>query len=219
MKRDIVSLNRRAWNRVADKYARIHYGGITPSFRFFHQRLAPKCRVLDMGSGTGLPFARFLVDRGFAVLGIDVSASMVEIARQNVPEADFKVLSMTEMKYENEFGGVLAAYSLLLLDPQQFVRVAGKIVRALQLGGIFYLSLNEPRDACADADSSAIVKIMGETMYSRAYTEAEVCEAFTPLGLQMLMLHRTCKTSPVFGEEHMMEIVFEKGATDLQVLE
>ena len=218
LKRDIVSLNREAWNHVADKYAQIHYGEITPSFRFFHQRLAPKCRVLDVGSGTGLPFARFLVDRGYTVLGIDVSARMVQIARQNVSEADFRVLSMTEMEYENEWG-VMTVYSLLLLDPPQFVKVAGKIVRALQPGGIFYLSLNEPRDTYADADSSAIVEIMGETMYSRAYTDAEVREAFAPLGLRMLMLHRTCKTSPVFGEEHMMEIVFEKGATDLPVLE
>jgi SAM-dependent methyltransferase len=152
-------------------------------------------------------------------MGIDVSARMVEIARQNVPEADFKVLSMTEMKYENEFGGVVAAYSLLLLDPSQFVKVARKIVCALQWGGVFYLSLNEPRDTCADTDSSAVVEIMGETMYSRAYTEAEVGEAFSSLGLRMLMLHRTHKTSPVFGEEHMMEIIFEKGTTDTPILE
>ncbi|MBL7118641.1 class I SAM-dependent methyltransferase [Candidatus Bathyarchaeota archaeon] len=213
MKQDIISLNRRAWDRVADEYARTCYSKITPVFKFFHKRLTPRCRVLDVGSGTGLPFSQFLVEEGFALVGIDASARMVQIARQNLPEARFRVLSMTEMDYKNEFGGVVAAYSMLLLDPPRFIQVAEKIVRALQRGGIFYLSLNEPMDACTDADESAVTEIMGETMYSRAYTEAEVREVFVPLGLRMLKLHRTHKTSPVFGEEHMMEIVFKRETT------
>jgi SAM-dependent methyltransferase len=196
----------------------MHYGEITPSFRFFHRLLEPKCRVLDVGSGTGRPFARFLVDRGFDVVGVDISRRMVEIARRNVPEARFRVLSMTEMDYDNEFDGVVAAYSLLLLDPTQFLSVAEKIVNALQREGVFYMSLNEPRNTYTDADSSAFVEIMGETMYSRAYTEAEVREVFSPLGLRMLKLDRTCKTSPIFGEEYMMEIVFRKKTTDLFLL-
>ena len=214
-----MSLNRRAWDRVADKYTRICYSEITPVFKFFCGQLTSKCRVLDVGSGTGLPFAKFLVDKGFAVVGIDISARMVQMARQNVPEAEFRVFSMTEMEYENEFGGVMAAYSLLLLDLSQFIQMAEKIVCTLQQGGVFYLSLNEPQETCADPDANAIVEIMGETMYSRAYTEAEVREAFVPLGLRILKLHRTLKTSPEFGEEHMMEFVFEREIMNLPILE
>jgi len=80
MKRNIVELNRIACNRVADRYAKSGYSRITPIFEYFCDQLKPKCRILDVGSGTGLPFAKFLVDRGFTVIGIDISSRMIEIA-------------------------------------------------------------------------------------------------------------------------------------------
>src|SRR5210317_995573 len=46
-----------------------------------------RSRALDAGCGTGRPLTRRLVEAGFAVTGIDLSAGMLELARQVVPEA------------------------------------------------------------------------------------------------------------------------------------
>ena len=46
--------------------------------------------VVDLGCGSGL-WARELVDAGYRVLGIDISAAMVEISRRRAPEAEFRV--------------------------------------------------------------------------------------------------------------------------------
>lgn len=217
MKRDIVALNRKAWNRVADQYAKLGYGKITHTFRYFVSKLQPHSWVLDIGSGTGVPFAAYLVEGGFKVVGIDVSSRMVQIARLNVPFAEFYEKSMTEMNYKTEFQGILASYSLLLLDPPLFQDVSKLIVRALKQGGLFYLALNEPSSDDEDPDDNVLVEIMGETMYSRAYTEDEVRKVFIPLGMQLMKLSRSIIHTPEFGVENMVEYVFKKGDSILLV--
>jgi len=168
---DVIPLNKRAWERVAEKYYKAHYGEASEVSDFFCEKLPKGSSVLDVGCGTGLPFAKLLVERNFSVVGIDVSSRMVRIAQKNVPEAEFRELSMTDIDFENEFDGVLSSFSMLLLDPPLSKDVAGRIVRSLKNDGLFYLALNEPHEEGADVDGEAVVKIMGEKMYSRAYTK------------------------------------------------
>jgi SAM-dependent methyltransferase len=51
--------------------------------------------VVDLGCGSGL-WARALVDAGYDVLGVDLSAAMIAIARKRVPEARFVRGSLLE---------------------------------------------------------------------------------------------------------------------------
>lgn len=46
--------------------------------------------VVDLGCGSGIA-ARLIRDAGFDVVGIDVSAAMIEIARARVPEGEFRI--------------------------------------------------------------------------------------------------------------------------------
>ena len=50
----------------------------------FSSLLPPHGNVLDVGCGAGVPVARFLVDAGFNVTGVDVSSSMLDLARDHV---------------------------------------------------------------------------------------------------------------------------------------
>lgn len=47
-------------------------------------------RIVDLGCGSGI-WARQLVDAGFEVTGVDLSPSMIELARRQVPEAELHV--------------------------------------------------------------------------------------------------------------------------------
>lgn len=51
---------------------------------------------------------------------------------------------------------------------------------------------------------------MGETMYSRAYTEEELLDILSPLGLKCLKVYRKILNSKEFGIEHMLVMVFKK---------
>lgn len=207
---DVVSLNKLAWEKVADKYDHRRDIKVGSLFEAFKGGLREGGRVLDIGSGTGLPYAGLLIEGGFDVLGIDFSSRMVEIARENVPGAEFVEMSMTDLAFEGEFDGAFSVFSMLLLDPAGFRDVAAMVFRALRDGGLFYLALNEPREEGADVDGEAVVEIMGEVMYSRAYTVEEVRRVFLPLGVEELMFHREIQVSEEFGEEHVIEFLFRK---------
>ena len=207
---DVLDINRRAWEKVADQYDRRERVTVGALLGDFMSYLPPGGRVLDLGSGTGLPYAGALVEGGFDVVGVDVSSRMVELAQGHVPGACFVEMSMTEIGYADEFDGVLAVYSMLLLDPPLFRDVAGRVVRALRGGGVFYLALNEPWEEGADVDGEAVVEIMGEAMYSRGYSVGEVRDVFLPLGLEEAGFQREIHRSEEFGVEHMVEFLFRK---------
>jgi SAM-dependent methyltransferase len=65
--------------------------GVAPGLlALLRQAGAENRRVVDLGCGSGI-WARELVDAGFEATGVDISAAMIEIARQRVPEAEFHV--------------------------------------------------------------------------------------------------------------------------------
>jgi len=209
-KLNIISLNKKAWNNVAEKYNNAEYSKLNPAFEFFCRELPEGGSILDVGSGTGLPFAKLFLEKGFNYLGVDISSQMIKIAGKNVPLANFKELSMTDLNFKNEFDGVFSHYSMLLLSPQLFQDVAKRVAKSLKGNGLFYLSLNEPRVKDTDLDEDVICEIMGETMYSRAYTEGEILDVFTPLGLKKLQIYRETQNSEEFGTEYMIVFVFQK---------
>jgi SAM-dependent methyltransferase len=58
--------------------------------RLFTQPLPPPAAVLDIGCGSGRPVAAYLVERGYAVTGIDIWPTQIELARRRVPDAIVK---------------------------------------------------------------------------------------------------------------------------------
>lgn len=208
--KDLLDLNKRAWDNIAKKYDDRSKSPISDIFTTFTEMLPEKGRVLDLGCGTGLPYARYLVEKGFDVLGVDLSEEMVKIASKNVPEASFVQLSMNEITYRYEFDGVLSSFSMLLLPPDLFKETASRIYSALVEGGYFYLSLNEPASVSDDPDSDVFVNIMGQDMYSRAYTVEEIESIFQPLGFSPVNFNRYVHVSEEFGEEHVIEFIYQK---------
>ena len=97
--KNILDLNKRAWNNIAEKYNDRSETPISDVFTLFTGKLPEKGKVLDLGCGTGLPYARSLVEKGFDIVGVDLSEDMVKVASKNVPEASFVQLSMNEIMY------------------------------------------------------------------------------------------------------------------------
>ena len=208
--KNILDLNKRAWNSIAEIYDDRSETPISDVFTMFTGRLPEKGKVLDLGCGTGLPYARYLVEKGFDVLGVDLSEDMVKVASKNVPEATFVQLSMNEITHRDEFDGVMSSFSMLLLPPDLFRETASRIHSALVEGGLFYLSLNEPASISDDPDSEVFVNIMGQEMYSRAYTVEEIESYFRPLGFSLVKFNRDIHVSEEFGEEHVIEFIYHK---------
>jgi SAM-dependent methyltransferase len=56
---------------------------------------------LDLGCGAGVPVTQWLARR-FLVMGVDVSASQVELGREHVPQATFMQASMTTVAFPSD---------------------------------------------------------------------------------------------------------------------
>jgi SAM-dependent methyltransferase len=64
--------------------------------------------VLDVGCGMGEPIARYLIDRGFGVVGVDASHSMIELCRARFPNSAWLLLDMRQLELQQRFDGILA---------------------------------------------------------------------------------------------------------------
>ncbi len=75
--------------------------------------LDPGAEILDLGCGTGLPFDRYLAEKGYNVTGVDIAENHVEAARQNVPDAEFLQGDFFEQEFgENSFDAVVSFYAI-----------------------------------------------------------------------------------------------------------
>ncbi len=135
---------------------------------------------------------------------------MVKLSQKNVLNAEFREISMIELDYVNKFDGVFSNYSMLLLNPPLFKDVAKILVKSLKNKGLLYLALNEPKEEGFNLDEDVVVEIMGEKIYSRTYTEKEILDIFTPLGMNLLRIYREVISTKEFGVEHCLRFLFKK---------
>jgi len=101
-------------------------------------------KVLDLGCGTGL-YTRILKRMGAKVKAIDISKNMVEIARKEVPNAEFKVGSATKLPYKNEFFDIVVSPLMIeYLSILQWNKALKEVHRVLKKGGYFIFSTGNP---------------------------------------------------------------------------
>ena len=105
--------------------------------------------VVDLGCGSGLWARELAKARCYRVLGIDISESMIDIARRRVPEAEFRVGSL----FEADIPPCEAVTSIsevlnYLFDPenggQELARLFRRVYQALVPGGVFVFDVAGP---------------------------------------------------------------------------
>jgi SAM-dependent methyltransferase len=176
-----------AFDAIGDGYddAFPHKEGQLAAGQWLTTSLPAGSRVLDLGCGTGLPTARQLTEAGLDVVGVDLSAGMVGLARRNVPGAVFHRLDIAELVPGGphdlgRFDAVTAFFSLLML-PRREIPYALRMVRELLVpGGFFALSMAE-----ADVDDFAI-PFLGNTIRVSGYLQDDLCEVVRDEGFSIV---------------------------------
>jgi cyclopropane fatty-acyl-phospholipid synthase-like methyltransferase len=105
------------------------------------ENMSPGARVLDLGCGTGDPVARYIVEKGFHVVGVDQSEKMLEIAKRVVPAAEFIQSDMVEMELTDKFAAAVAWDSVFHVGRKDHPIVFRKLADALETGGRLLLSI------------------------------------------------------------------------------
>jgi ubiquinone/menaquinone biosynthesis C-methylase UbiE len=109
-------------------------------------------RVCDLGCGPG-HVARYLRRRGIQVCGMDLSAGMVECARQLNPGIEFHQGDMRALPVnDNAWAGIAAFYAIVNLPPVDLVQALREMLRVLIPGGRLLLSFHIGEDTSAVED-------------------------------------------------------------------
>jgi|SRR5579859_5797937 len=125
---------------------------IGPHIVAFYRAQAPATHamdVLDVGCGTG-QLARYFLDQGYRVTGLDLSANMLTHARKHTAayladgRASFIEADASNFQLDRQFGLVVSTFDALnhLPDEDALRRCFGCVAATLVSGGFFLFDLN-----------------------------------------------------------------------------
>ncbi|SDP84490.1 Methyltransferase domain-containing protein [Actinopolyspora xinjiangensis] len=144
-------------------------------------RLRPDDEVLDLGSGTGRPVSERLSGAGCGVTGLDVSATMIELARRRVPEARFELTDIRERDFPPEsFHAVVAFFSFLTLSRTEIRTMLERVRRWLAPEGMLAL-LTVPGDI-----EQRVVRFLGYPIRATSFAAEQWPDVLEEAGLEVL---------------------------------
>lgn len=88
-----------------------------------------KASILDIGCGGGEPIARYCIEGGHEVTGIDGSSSLIALCRERFPNHQWHVGDMRDMSSDKCFDGLIVWHSLFHLTPDNQQRVLKTCMR------------------------------------------------------------------------------------------
>jgi cyclopropane fatty-acyl-phospholipid synthase-like methyltransferase len=101
----------------------------------------PGAHILDVGCGVGTPIARYLLDQGYRVTGVEVSPAMLRLARVNCPEAELVAGDMVAVELAGSYDGIVAWDSIFHVPKAQHGQLFHALCRWLTPNAPLLLSL------------------------------------------------------------------------------
>jgi len=105
---------------IADWFSENRYQGLIE--KSYLDQLISKMNqtrtVLDLGCGTGMPIANYLISQGLHLTGIDASSRMLAIARQQLPNTEFIHADMRQLNMGRKFDAIIAWHSFFHLPDE-----------------------------------------------------------------------------------------------------
>ena len=80
--------------------------------------LPQKASILDMGCGSAEPIARYLIEKGCEVTGIDSSPALISMCKDRFPDQHWIIADMRTLSLDRRFDGILAWNSFFHLCPE-----------------------------------------------------------------------------------------------------
>jgi SAM-dependent methyltransferase len=132
----------------------------------FCSRISPGGAILDVGCGGGEPIARYLIEHGFEVTGVDSSATMISMCQHRFPKCSWLVGDMRTMALGKTFQGVVAWDSFFHLAHDDQRRMFPIFRKHLGSGGALLFTSGTDH-------GEAIGSYEGKPLYHASLSEAE----------------------------------------------
>lgn len=142
----------------------------------------PPGRVLDLGCGSGEPIARYFVENGYGVTGVDPVAAMLEMCRQRFPEMTWWQADMRRLDLAREFEIVIAWDSFFHLRPSDQREMFETFRRHTAPGGVLVFT-------SGTGEGEAVGDLFGDELYHASLDTREYTRLLEEQGYAVV-LHR-----------------------------
>jgi ubiquinone/menaquinone biosynthesis C-methylase UbiE len=185
---------RQSYDRIAEAYAE-RYGDelrhksldLALLRALLDERPAECGAVADVGCGPG-HITRHLQEHGADIVGIDVSAAMLDVARRRNPGITFRQGSLLKLGVpDSSFSAIVAFYSIIHVPRERLRDVLRECARALCSGGPLLISFH------VGSEDVHAEEMLGQrvSLDFHFYEMSEVSSACAEAGLSVeLMLQR-----------------------------
>lgn len=100
--------------------------------------------VLDLGCGPGNNASVIMQQKSNCTLvGYDLSETMIKIAQSTVPNCQFEIQDINDLKEEKQYDVVIASFCIVHLNHTETETLISKIANILPTGGSLFLSCME----------------------------------------------------------------------------
>lgn len=147
--------------------------------------LPADAKVLDLGCGTGDPIARYVLDRGYRVTGIDESSEMLKFARQALPKAEFIHANMVDVEFTEAFDAAIAWDSMFHVERKHHAAIYRKLANTLKTGGRLLLSVGGSAPSEDEAVQGFTSEMYGETFYYSGFAPNVARELIEAAGFEI----------------------------------
>ena len=121
--------------------------------------------MLDIGCGSGLPIGRELARRGFDLIGVDGSPTMLSLFQRNLSDARAHLMDMRQLALGRRFSGLLAWDSFFIYRPLISAQCLRFQTHAEPGAPLMFTSGNE--------EGSAIGDLNGDPLYHGSLNPGE----------------------------------------------
>lgn len=146
--------------------------------------------VLEIACGPG-NITKYLLKkrRGFKILGIDLSAMMIELAKINNPAAEFQKMDCRDVSsIDGKFDAIICGFCLPYLSKEESFKLISDVSGLLNQGGIFYLSTME--DDYSKSGFKAPSSGGTQEMYIHYHEADYLTDALSGNGFNIIKLQR-----------------------------
>jgi SAM-dependent methyltransferase len=165
---------RAAYDAVARAYAdhisdELNYKPLDRALLAMVAEEAGGSRLADVGCGPG-HVTRFLADRHADVVGVDLSAEMINVARERHSDLTFVEASMLDLPVtDGAWAGAVSLYSIIHLTPAERSQAFAELARVIRPGGLVLVAFHVDSADIAAGGVNHLTEWFGEPVALDGY--------------------------------------------------
>ncbi|MFT3679746.1 MAG: class I SAM-dependent methyltransferase [Ferruginibacter sp.] len=158
--------------------------------------------ILDIACGPG-NITKYILNKrpGFAVLGIDLSKNMIELAKANNPTGVFKMMDAADIhRLDTKYEGIVCGFCFPYLPQEKTIQLIKDAASLLNINGAFYLSTIEGEHS----RSGIKINRYGEQVMMYYYEAGFLVDT---LKKNHFMIDDIRRKTYIYGEEEITDVI------------